>query len=86
VWVPNDSDRAVFMPLKLGIENPDAVEVLDGLKEGAKFVNNGASAVRNNDQLLYAGQGGGNDRGGRGGGAGRGGRGGQGQGAPAPKQ
>jgi hypothetical protein len=70
VWVPNDSDRATFAPLKLGIENTEAFEVLDGLKEGAKFVNNGASAVRNNDQLVYAGQ--------SGGGAGRGGRGGRG--------
>ncbi|MEP6783810.1 MAG: efflux RND transporter periplasmic adaptor subunit, partial [Acidobacteriota bacterium] len=93
VWVPNDNDRATFVPLKLGIENPDTVEVLDGLKEGAKFVDNGASAVRNNDQLVYAGQGGGANGGagggnGRGGGQGRGGRGGQGQGkgAPAPKQ
>lgn len=89
VWVPNDNDRAMFVPLKLGIENAEAVEVLDGLKEGGRFVNTGAAAVRNNDQLLYAGQAGGG-RGGRGGpgggpggGQGRGGRGqGQGQGQP----
>lgn len=56
VWVPDDGDRAMFVPLKLGIENSEFIEVLDGLKEGAKFVNNGAGAVRNNDQLLYAGQ------------------------------
>ena len=89
VWVPNDSDRAMFVPLKLGIESPDQFEVLDGLKEGAKFVNNGASAVRNNDQLLYAGQAGGN--GGRGGRGGQGGQGGgqgrgRGQGQPPAKQ
>jgi hypothetical protein len=78
VWVPNDGDRAMFIPLKLGIENPESIEVLGGLKEGDKFVNTGAAAVRNNDQLLYAGsgQGGGNGQG-RGG---RGGRGGNGQG------
>jgi RND family efflux transporter MFP subunit len=86
VWVPNENDRATFVPLKLGIESTDTVEVLGGLNEGAKFVNNGASAVRNNDQLLYAGQGGG-----QGGGSGRGGRGGQGRGqgqgqGQAPKQ
>lgn len=68
VWVPNENDRATFVPLKLGIENATYVEVLGGLKEGARFVNNGAAAVRNNDQLLYAGQNGG--RGGRGNGAG----------------
>jgi hypothetical protein len=73
--VPNDGDRAMFIPLKLGIENPETIEVLGGLIEGAKFVNTGAAAVRNNDQLLYAGQGGnGQGRGGRGGrGAGQGG-------------
>jgi RND family efflux transporter MFP subunit len=82
VWAPNEADRATFVPLKLGIENTEAFEVLDGLKEGAKFVNNGASAVRNNDQLVYAGQngaGGGGGRGGRGGG----GRSGQGTGQGA---
>lgn len=90
VWVPNDNDRATFVPLKLGIENAEAVEVLDGLKEGGRFVNTGAAAVRNNDQLLYAGQAGG--RGGRGGpggpggGQGRGGRGGPGQGQGQPGQ
>lgn len=71
VWVPNENDRATFVPLKLGIESPDLFEVLDGMKEGAKFVNTGATAVRNNDQLLFAGQNGGGP-GGRGGQAGRG--------------
>jgi len=79
VWVPNDGDRAMFIPLKLGIENPEMIEVLGGLNEGAKFVNTGASAVRNNDQLLYAGSGGGQGRGGRGGRGGNG-QGGNGQG------
>src|SRR4030095_10859777 len=73
VWVPNDNDRATFVPLKLGIENTAQIEVLDGMKEGSRFVTTGAAAVRNNDQLVYAGQGGGP-------GGGRGGRGGQGQG------
>ena len=79
VWVPNDQDRASFVPLKLGIENAENVEVLDGLKEGTKFVNNGASAVKNNDQLVYAGGDGGNAGRGARGGQGRGGRGAQGQ-------
>ncbi|HUQ89392.1 MAG TPA: efflux RND transporter periplasmic adaptor subunit [Vicinamibacterales bacterium] len=71
VWVPNESDRAMFVPLKLGIENSEQIEVIEGLAEGGKFVNNGAGAVRNNDQLMFAGAGGGN--GGQGGqGRGRG--------------
>jgi len=76
VWVPNDNDRAMFVPLKLGIENAEQIEVLAGLQEGAKFVNLGAAAVRNNDQLLYADQGDGPS----GGSGGRGGRGGVGGG------
>jgi len=70
VWVPNDNDRAMFVPLKLGIENSEQIEVVSGMDEGAKFVNVGAAAVRNNDQLLYAGQAGGPNGGG--GGQGRG--------------
>ena len=58
VWVPNDENRAKFVPVKLGIESADQIEVVGGLKEGDKFVTNGAAAVRNNDQLLFAGQGG----------------------------
>ena len=76
VWVPNENDRAKFVPLKLGIENSEQIEVTGGMDEGSKFVNVGASAVRNNDQLLYAGAGGG---GGGVGGPGKG-RGGQGRG------
>jgi len=71
VWVPNDGDRAEFTPLKLGIENAEQIEVIDGLREGARFVTTGAGAVRNNDQLVYAGQAGGSN-------SGRGGRSGQG--------
>jgi RND family efflux transporter MFP subunit len=86
VWVPNDSDRAVFVPLKLGIENSEQIEVISGLNEGSKFVNNGASAVRNNDQLVYAGQAGGANGQGRGGrGQGRGGFGGGQGGDPSRK-
>ena len=73
VWVPNDQDRAMFVPLKLGIENNEQIEVLGGMDEGARFVTTGAGAVRNNDQLLYAGQAGGGQGGPGGGGPGRGG-------------
>ena len=76
VWVPNESERAMFVPLKLGIENSEQIEVVGGMEEGARFVNVGAAAVRNNDQLLYAGQAGGPNGGG--GGQGRGGFGGDG--------
>ncbi len=79
VWVPNDERRAQFVPVTLGIEGPEQVEILGGLKEGDRFVTTGAAAVRNNDQLIIAGEGGaggpgGQGRGGSPGGQGRGAR------------
>ena len=76
VWVPNDERRAQFVPVTLGIESPEQVEILAGLKEGDRFVTTGAAAVRNNDQLIIAGEGGAGAEGGQG----RGGPGGQGRG------
>ena len=68
VWKPNDENRATFVPVTLGIEGGDNIEILSGLKEGDKFVTTGAAAVRNNDQLLIAGQAGPGGPGGPGGG------------------
>jgi membrane fusion protein, multidrug efflux system len=56
VWAPNEENRATFVPVTLGIEGTETIEILSGLKEGDKFVTTGAAAVRNNDQLLIAGQ------------------------------
>jgi RND family efflux transporter MFP subunit len=56
VWMPNDQKRAAFVPVTLGIEGPLQIEILSGLKEGDRFVTTGAGAVRNNDQLLIAGE------------------------------
>jgi RND family efflux transporter MFP subunit len=81
VWMPNKDNRAAFVPVKLGIEDLDKVEITGGLNEGDKIVTTGATAVRNNDVLIIAGAGGaGRGAGGQGGGqnggqAGRGGRG-----------
>jgi membrane fusion protein, multidrug efflux system len=79
VWQPNAENRAQFVPVTLGIEGPDSIEIVSGLKEGDRFVTTGAGAVRNNDQLIIAGQGGPGGPGkGRGNVAGRGGPGGDG--------
>ncbi len=79
VWMPNEDGRAKFMPVQLGIEDMDRIEITAGLKEGDKIVTTGATAVRNNDQLVIAGAAG---PGGPGGApAGRGGRGGPAAGA-----
>ncbi len=81
VWIPNQDNRAKFVPVKLGIEDTEQIEILAGLKEGDQIVTTGATAVRNNDQLVVAGAapggpGGSGGRGGRGGPGGSGGRGG----------
>jgi len=68
VWVPNEERRATFVPLTLGIEGPETIEIVAGLKEGDRFVTTGAGAVRNNDQLIIAGEGGGPGKGMPGGG------------------
>jgi RND family efflux transporter MFP subunit len=58
VWMPNAENRAKFVAVQLGIDGGDHVEITGGLKEGDKFVTTGAAAVRNNDVLIIAGQGG----------------------------
>ena len=57
VWMPSEDRRAQFVPVTLGIEGPEQIEILAGLKEGDRFVTTGAAAVRNNDQLIIAGEG-----------------------------
>ena len=57
VWMPNEETRAQFVPVELGIEDPTPIEIMAGLKEGDRFVTTGAAAVRNNDQLIIAGEG-----------------------------
>ncbi len=56
VWMPSEDRRAQFVPVTLGIEGPEHIEVVAGLKEGDRFVTTGAAAVRNNDQLIIAGE------------------------------
>jgi membrane fusion protein, multidrug efflux system len=73
VWMPDAERRAQFVPVKLGIEGPEQIEILAGINEGDRFVVAGAGAVRNNDQLVIAGEGGGpgGPGGGRAGGPGK---------------
>jgi RND family efflux transporter MFP subunit len=56
VWIANAENRAKFVPVTLGIDDADRVEIIAGLTEGDLIVTTGAAAVRNNDQLLIAGQ------------------------------
>ncbi len=47
--------QAVFRAVSLGLEEPDRIEVTDGLKEGDEVVTTGASALRDGAKVLLAG-------------------------------
>jgi RND family efflux transporter MFP subunit len=59
IYQPNGESRAQFKPVKVGIEDTNRAEILEGLTEGETVVSTGAGALRRNDQLLVAGAGGG---------------------------
>jgi HlyD family secretion protein len=46
--------QAVFRAVTLGLEEPDRIEVTDGLAEGDEVVTTGASALRDGAQVLLA--------------------------------
>ncbi len=85
VYQPNDQGRAEFKAVKIGLEDNEKAEILDGLREGEIVVSTGAGALRRNDELLIAGGGDGpsGPRGAPGPGT-QGGRRGPGQGGPRP--
>jgi HlyD family secretion protein len=68
--------QAVLRVVTLGLEEPDRIEVTDGLTEGDDVVSTGATSLRDGARVLLAGQGGG--PGGQGGPGAQGGPGGSG--------
>jgi membrane fusion protein, multidrug efflux system len=75
VFVTAENDTVLFRPVRVGIEESDTVEIVEGVAEGDRVVTTGAGAVRDGDRVIVAGAAGGR-RGGRnaaGGGSGRGG-------------
>ncbi len=66
VYQPSEDGRAKFKAVKVGIENNDQAEILEGLTDGEVIVSTGAGALRRDDQLVIAGAAPGG-RGGRGG-------------------
>ncbi|MGQ0736022.1 MAG: efflux RND transporter periplasmic adaptor subunit [Acidobacteriota bacterium] len=80
VYQAGDDGRARFLPITVGLENPEQAEVASGLSEGDLIVSVGAGALRANDQLVVSGLDGQSPAGGRG--VGRGGRGGPGETGP----
>jgi membrane fusion protein (multidrug efflux system) len=79
VYQPNDESRAQFKSVKVGLEDSEKAEILDGLREGEIVISTGAGALRRNDQLVVAGGGDGPSNRGQGGPRGRRGPGGQGR-------
>ena len=73
VWIPGDENKVQFRETKLGIEDPERIEVLDGVKPGDRIVTEGAGSLRAGDTVVLPGQ----TAGGPGGGAGAGGQGGR---------
>jgi membrane fusion protein (multidrug efflux system) len=55
VFQPTPDNRAKFKPVKVGLENAETAEILEGLSEGEVFVSAGAGALRHNDELVIAG-------------------------------
>jgi RND family efflux transporter MFP subunit len=74
VFTMTEDNKAKFQPLEIGIEDTERVEVRAGITSTDTIVTSGASALRNNDTLIVAGQpagGGGRPGGRRPGGAGQ---------------
>jgi HlyD family secretion protein len=56
VYQASAENRAVFRPVKVGLENNERAEILSGVDEGDVIIAAGAGALRRNDQLTIAGQ------------------------------
>lgn len=84
VWMPEGENKARFVPIKMGLEDAERVEILEGVKPGDRVVTEGAASLRAGDTMMLPGQGPGGPNGQGGGpGGGRRGQGGPGrQGGP----
>jgi HlyD family secretion protein len=71
VFTMNAENKAKFRPIEVGIEDSTHVEVRNGITATDTFVTGGASALRENDTLVLAGQPGGSPSGGSPAGMGR---------------
>ncbi len=58
VFTMTADNKAKFQPVEIGIEDAERVEVRAGITAADTLVTTGASALRNNDTLIVAGQGG----------------------------
>lgn len=56
VWRLNEANKARFVPVEVGLEASEQVEIESGLSEGDAVVTTGAASLRADDTLLVAGQ------------------------------
>lgn len=63
VFVMAEDETVTFRPVRVGIEESDVIEILEGAAEGDRVVTTGAAALRDGDRVLPAGEPGGRARG-----------------------
>jgi RND family efflux transporter MFP subunit len=56
VFMTTEDTKARFVPVEIGLEEADRVELTKGVQEGDAIVVGGAGSLRNGDQLVVAGQ------------------------------
>ncbi|MBI2189359.1 MAG: efflux RND transporter periplasmic adaptor subunit [Acidobacteria bacterium] len=54
VFVAGDDETVTFRPVRVGIEQSDLIEMLDGVAEGDRVVTTGAAALRDGDRVVLA--------------------------------
>ena len=59
VFVAAGDSTVTFRPVRVGIEESEQIEILDGVAEGDRVVTTGAAALRDGDRVLLAGSSGG---------------------------
>jgi HlyD family secretion protein len=57
VWTATEENKAQFLAVKLGLEDAERIEVIDGVKVGDRIVVDGAASLRSGDTLTAQGQG-----------------------------
>ena len=73
VWTADADNKATFVPVQIGLEDADQVQLLGGVAAGDRVVTVGGASLRAGDTLVLPGQGPPGQGGGRGGRPGGGG-------------
>jgi RND family efflux transporter MFP subunit len=55
VWVPTGDNKAQFVPVRIGLEDPEQVEITQGVKVGDRIITAGAASLRGGDTLVFPG-------------------------------